>query len=144
MSETPVNFSTGLGETILPEASPGPRSALEAALASPDSRTALAEVAAANPEYLDAWGWLSQVGRDTVESYAFARVGYHRGLDALRKAGWRGSGYVRWEHPSNQGFLRSLEGLRRSAESIGEMPEAERCALFLRQCDPSWRGLPAS
>ena len=28
----------------------------------------------------------------TVESYAFARVGYHRGLDALRRSGWRGAG----------------------------------------------------
>jgi hypothetical protein len=70
--------------------------------------------------------------------YAFFRVGYHRGLDALRGAGWRGSGYVRGEHPTNQGFLRCLDGLRRSAAEIGETEEADRCAQFLGQLDPGW------
>ncbi|MGH2473643.1 MAG: DUF3151 family protein, partial [Candidatus Limnocylindrales bacterium] len=66
------------------------------------------------------------------------RVGYHRGLDRLRGSGWRGSGYVRWRHPQNRGFLRALDGLRASAEAIGEADEAERCAVFLRQLDPDW------
>jgi hypothetical protein len=73
-----------------------------------------------------------------VESYAYARVGYHRGLDALRAAGWRGSGYVRGRHDSNLGFLRSLDALRAAAEAIGETSEAERCRQFLRQLDPEW------
>ena len=56
----------------------------------------------------------------------------------LRQNGWRGSGYVRWEHPGNRGFLRSLAGLQRTAAEIGEDDEAERCAQFLRQLDPGW------
>ena len=61
------------------------------------------------------------------------------GSTPLRAAGWRGSGYVRWRHPSNRGFLRSLEALRQRAEEIGEDDEEERCALFLRQLDPDWQ-----
>ena len=68
-----------------------------------------------------------------VESYAFARVGYHRGLDALRRNGWKGFGPVPWEHEPNRGFLRCLNALRRAAESIGEDDEATRCAVFLRE-----------
>ena len=59
-------------------------------------------------------------------------------IDALRANGWRGSGYVRWSHPENRGFLRALAGLAATAAHIGEQDEAERCALFLRQCDPAW------
>jgi hypothetical protein len=65
-------------------------------------------------------------------------VGYHRGLDTLRANGWRGSGYVRWEHETNRGFLRALAGLQQTAAEIGEDDEAERCAHFLRQLDPAW------
>jgi hypothetical protein len=65
-------------------------------------------------------------------------VGYHRGLDALRAHGWRGSGYVRWSAPSNRGFLRCLSGLAHMAAEIGEVAEAERCELFCAQLDPSW------
>jgi hypothetical protein len=72
-----------------------------------------------------------------VEAYAYFRVGYHRGLDQLRQSGWRGSGYVRWAHPSNHGFLRSLLGLRDAAGAIGEHDEEARCAEFLAQLDPS-------
>ena len=59
-------------------------------------------------------------------------------LDRLRQSGWRGNGYVRWCHETNRGFLRALDGLRATAERIGEADEAERCALFLRQLDPDW------
>ena len=103
-----------------------------------DRREALAAVVAANPRWSDAWAELGTEGRDDVESYASFRVGYHRGLDTLRANGWRGSGYVRWTHESNRGFLRSLAGLAALACAIGEDDEAERCELFLRQCDPSW------
>jgi Protein of unknown function (DUF3151) len=67
-----------------------------------------------------------------VVAYAYARTGYHRGLDALRRAGWRGSGPIPWEHEPNQGFLRALHALAVAAGRIGETVEQERCAQFLR------------
>jgi hypothetical protein len=129
-----VSFSSGLPETVLPD--PPPEAA--AALAAAGSREEVAEVVAAHPRFLEGWARLGELARDDVEAYACFRVGYHRGLDALRGAGWRGSGYVRGRHPSNQGFLRALDGLRRSAAAIGERDEEERCATFLRQLDPDW------
>ena len=104
----------------------------------PERRSAVAAVVASNPRFLDGWARLGQLGRDDVEAYAAFRVGYHRGLDRLRANGWRGSGYVRWVHPENRGFLRALHGLQVTAARIGEADEAERCAFFLKQCDPSW------
>ena len=93
-------------------------------------------VAADHPTSSLAWAVLSDQafgeGR-TVESYAFARVGYHRGLDALRRAGWKGHGPVPWEHEPNRGFLRCLHALARAATQIGEDDEATRCTLFLRE-----------
>ncbi len=74
-------------------------------------------------------------GRD-LEAYAYARTGYHRGLDALRRAGWKGHGPVPWAHVPNRGFLRALHALALAAGSIGEADEAERCAAFLRDSDP--------
>ena len=72
-----------------------------------------------------------------VESYAYARTGYHRGLDQLRRNGWKGHGPVPWEHEPNRGFLRSLHALGRAAGAIGETVEAERCATFLRDSSPA-------
>lgn len=72
-----------------------------------------------------------------VESYAFARVGYHRGLDALRRNGWKGHGPVPWGHEPNQGFLRCLRSLARAAGAIGEADEVDRIAVFMDDCDPS-------
>ncbi|MDH3294845.1 MAG: DUF3151 domain-containing protein, partial [Acidimicrobiia bacterium] len=89
-----------------------------------ERREAVAAVVADHPSSLQAWARLGQLGRDTVESYAAYRVGYHRGLDRLRQSGWRGTGMVRWEHESNRGFLRSLHGLASMAASIGEVEEA--------------------
>jgi hypothetical protein len=71
-----------------------------------------------------------------VAAYAYARTGYHRGLDALRRSGWRGYGPVPWEHAGNQGFLRALAALGKAAEAIGETAEAERCRTLLTDCDP--------
>ncbi len=71
-----------------------------------------------------------------VDSYAYARVGYHRGLDALRRAGWRGHGPIPWEHEPNRGFLRALYALARAAAAIDEQDEATRCTLFLRDSSP--------
>ncbi len=137
---SPVNLSGGLPETRLAPEPPEARAALAQALASPEGerRAAVSTVVARWPRYLDAWGWLGHLARDDVEAYAASRVGYHRGLDTLRQSGWRGSGYVRWDHEPNRGFLRSLEGLRAAAAAIGEDDEAERCRVFLHQCDPTW------
>ncbi len=140
MSGSNVSFSSGTPETVLPAVDDQVRSALEEAARRPleGRRDAYALVAARAPRCLEAWAELAEAVSDPIERYAYARVGYHRGLDGLRAAGWRGSGYVRWRHPSNRGFLRCLEALRRAAEAIGEVDEAERCAVFLRQLDPDW------
>lgn len=98
------------------------------------------DVVRRHPQSSLAWATLSDAawneGR-VVESYAFARVGYHRGLDALRRNGWKGHGPVPWSHEPNRGFLRCLIGLQRAAASINETDEAERCAAFILDCDPS-------
>jgi hypothetical protein len=73
----------------------------------------------------------------TIESYAFARVGYHRGLDALRRNGWRGAGPIPWEHEPNRGFLRALYSLGRAAAAIGETDEQDRIEKFLGDSDPA-------
>jgi hypothetical protein len=75
----------------------------------------------------------------TVDSYAYARVGYHRGLDALRRSGWRGAGPVPWTHKPNRGFLRALYALGRAAAAIGETEEVQRIATFLNDSDPEAR-----
>lgn len=140
MSDAPVHLSGGLPETVLPLPPPEAAERLAAARAEPPERRrdAVAAVVATFPRFIDAWAALGDLGRDEVEAYACYRVGYHRGLDALRAAGWRGSGYVRWQHESNRGFLRALEGLRHAAAAIGEADEEERCAQFLRQLEPDW------
>ena len=137
--QSEVSLTTGLPETVLPPAPAAAQSDLQHALAAPpeERRQAVAAVVARYPTFLDGWAELAGLAQDPVESYAYARVGYHRGLDALRAAGWRGSGYVRWRHETNRGFLRSLDALRAAASAIGEEGEAERCATFLRQLDPS-------
>lgn len=71
-----------------------------------------------------------------VESYAYARTGYHRGLDLLRRSGWRGQGPIPWSHEANRGFLRALGALARAAMEIGEDDEATRCRRFLLDSDP--------
>ncbi|MGW4727771.1 DUF3151 domain-containing protein [Streptomyces shenzhenensis] len=98
-----------------------------------------AEVAAKHPTFSPAWAALAEeafsAGR-VIESYAYARTGYHRGLDALRRSGWKGHGPIPWNHRANQGFLRCLAVLARAAEAIDEKDEAERCRQFLRDSDP--------
>ncbi len=110
----------------------------------------LSAVAARFPTCLAAWAALGELAleaRRPVQAYAYFRVGYHRGLDRLRRAGWRGSGQVPWAHDGNRGFLRSLHGLQLAAAAIGERDEAERCRGFLAELAPDapqgWRG-PAS
>jgi hypothetical protein len=140
MSDSPVNLSAGLPETILPPVATELAARLADAMVAPieQRREAVSHVVADNPLFLEGWATLGDLARDDVEAYACYRVGYHRGLDALRANGWRGSGYVRWRHESNRGFLRALEGLRRAAAAIGEGAEEERCDQFLHQLDPDW------
>ncbi len=135
----PVDLTTGPADTRLPLAPEAARTRLAEALAAPPAhrRDAVADVVRAFPDFCEAWARLGELARDDVEAYACYRVGYHRGLDALRKAGWRGSGLVRWAHEGNRGFLSCLRGLQAAAGAIGETAEEERCALFLRQLDPS-------
>ena len=101
------------------------------------------EVATRYPECLAAWAALGagalERGR-VLEAYAYFRVGYHRGLDRIRGAGWRGTGRVPWSHEGNRGFLRSLAGLAHAAEAIGERAEASRCRDFVAQLAPDHPG----
>jgi Protein of unknown function (DUF3151) len=102
--------------------------------ASPES------VAARFPSYSAAWAALAErayAGGDPVTAYAFARTGYHRGLDQLRRSGWHGTGPIPWEHEANRGFLRSLHTLGQAAAAIGEDDEAARCDQFLRDSSPA-------
>lgn len=98
-----------------------------------------AEVAADHPTSSAAWAALAEDAHArgaTVEAYAYARTGYHRGLDALRRAGWKGYGPIPWDHAPNQGFLRALHALGQAAEQIGESDEAARIRQFLDDSDP--------
>jgi hypothetical protein len=125
------NLLAGPPPTLLPDRADS-RAAIEAG-AAPD------QVAAADPEFSLAWAELADEAfarGAVIESYAYARTGYHRGLDQLRRAGWKGHGPVPWEHAPNRGFLRCLHALGRAARAIGETGEAERCEDFLRDSSP--------
>jgi Protein of unknown function (DUF3151) len=126
------NLLGGPPETLLPD--------------NEEARTALAaasdpaEVAARFPDYSAAWAALAEramAAGEPVTAYAFARTGYHRSLDQLRRAGWHGHGPVPWEHEPNQGFLRSLHMLGVAAGAIGEDDEATRCQEFLADSSPA-------
>lgn len=142
MSSEQVHLSLGgRPKVILPAPDPLPVVRIETST----SIEHLAEAVAAHPDSIDAWAALGErqeaVAESvlvTVEAYACFRIGYHRGLDALRKNGWRGSELVRWSDEPNRGFLRCLAGLQRLAGRIGEHDEEARCADFLRQLDPDW------
>jgi hypothetical protein len=141
MTDVPVNLTpAGPPETVLPPEPEDTTRALAAALAGPptERHDAVAAVARRWPASLAAWAHLGELARDDVEAYACFRVAYHRGLDHLRQSGWRGSGYVRWRHPNNQGFLRGLAGLGQTAARLDESDEAQRCVEFLSQLDPQW------
>ncbi len=105
------------------------------------SGTEAFDVVRSHPESPVAWATLAESalgsGTDDVTAYAYARVGYHRSLDQLRRNGWKGHGPVPWEHEPNRGFLRALAALSVAADRIGERPEAERCADFLRDSSPA-------
>ena len=98
--------------------------------------TPAVDVAARHPEFPLAWALLAEealaAGGRSVEAYAYARTGYHRSLDALRRNGWKGHGPVPWSHEPNRGFLRALAALARAAGEIEETAEADRCWTFLQ------------
>ena len=99
-------------------------------------------VAAAHPSASVAWAVLAEqaLAEDQpVAAYAYARTGYHRGLDQLRRNGWKGFGPVPYSHEPNRGFLRCVAALARAAQEIGETPEYARCLDLLDDCDPAAR-----
>ena len=101
-----------------------------------------AAVAAAHPAASVAWAALAEGALDegrAVTAYAYARTGYHRGLDQLRRHGWKGYGPVPYAHQPNRGFLRCVGALARAAEAIGETDEQTRCRNLLDDCDPAAR-----
>jgi hypothetical protein len=127
---------------LLPEppATRLPEDPAAAALAAADSDKAYEQVAGQYPASSAAWGALARralAAGAPVTAYAYARTGYHRGLDQLRRSGWKGHGPVPWSHEPNRGFLTALHSLSQAAAEIGEADEAARCAQFLRDCDPA-------
>ncbi|GAA1678994.1 DUF3151 domain-containing protein [Kribbella sp. NPDC056951] len=125
------NLLSGPPETLLP---------VDPAAAELAAGTPAVEVAASFPASSLAWGTLAEAALaegNTIEAYAYARTGYHRGLDLLRRNGWKGHGPVPWEHEPNRGFLRCLAVLAKAAGAIDEKEEAERCATFLRDSSPT-------
>ena len=90
-----------------------------------------------------AWAALAEgalAADEAVTAYAYARTGYHRGLDQLRRNGWKGFGPVPYAHEPNRGFLRCVAALARAAGAIGETDEYQRCADLLDDCDSAARG----
>lgn len=107
-----------------------------------DAGEKAAIVAAAHPSASVAWATLAEqaLAEDQpVAAYAYARTGYHRGLDQLRRNGWKGFGPVPYAHEPNRGFLRCVAALARAAQEIGETPEYARCLDLLDDCDPAAR-----
>jgi hypothetical protein len=118
--------------TLLPE---------DPAAAELDGGHDASDVVRRHPDSPLAWAVLAEQAlgdgaTDDVTAYAYARVGYHRSLDLLRRNGWKGHGPVPWEHEPNRGFLRALAALATAAGRIGEEPERERCDAFLRDSSP--------
>lgn len=128
----PQEAVRGLEEVRAMQAAPG------AAEAEVEAR--LRELVAAHPTFVGGWAALAAWALrrdDPVAAYAFARTGYHRGLDRIRKFGWRGQGPVPWHHEPNRGFLESVYALMGAAIEIGEHDEAVRCRDFLLELDPA-------
>jgi len=129
---SPTNLLGGPPPTHLP-AQPD----VDAALAAGTDPTG---VAAAHPAASLPWALLAErslAAGETITAYAYARTGYHRGLDALRRNGWKGHGPVPWAHEPNRGFLRAVAVLQQAAASISETVEADRCRQLLADCDPA-------
>lgn len=131
---TRSNLLGGPAPTLLP---PEPERTVAGGL---DAGRPASELAAEYPAASLPWAVLaeqSMAGGRVIEAYAYARTGYHRGLDALRRSGWKGHGPVPWEHLPNQGFLRALQVLGKAAGAIGEDDEQARCKNLSDDCDPA-------
>ncbi|MDQ4116669.1 MAG: DUF3151 domain-containing protein [Actinomycetota bacterium] len=129
------------GNLLEPDAT---RLPVDPAAAEIEGGTDPATVAAARPTSSIAWATLAERALDAddaVSAYAFARTGYHRGLDQLRRNGWKGFGPVPWAHEPNRGFLRSCGALLRAATAFGETDEVERLRTLISESDPA--ALPA-
>jgi hypothetical protein len=147
MAETPFPVGDG-GLPImdsppvvrLPDPPADAAAALQAALQASDSDAALKAVCARWPAFVDAWALLGEHfyrHDQDVEAFACFRTGYHRGLDLLRKNGWRGHGYVPYSHEPNRGTLRAIRGLMLASAALGEPDEAGRCRKLLLDSDPA-------
>jgi hypothetical protein len=125
------NLLDGPAPTLLPD---------DPAATELDNGSAPAEVVRRHPASSVAWATVAEgalADGDDLVGYAYARVGYHRGLDALRRNGWKGHGPIPWGHRPNQGFLRCLAALADASDRIGDTVEAQRCRDFLRDSDPT-------
>ncbi|MGN0096114.1 MAG: DUF3151 domain-containing protein [Corynebacterium sp.] len=119
---------------------------LATAVTGSESLEELETLAVANPKDSGVWAALAAyhlsqgsaegAGTEKVTAYACARTGYHRGLDALRSNGWRGTGPVPWSHEPNRGVLRAIMMLATAARTIGEEDEYIRCLNLVNDCDP--------
>ena len=106
------------------------------------------DVVRRHPASPAAWAALAGAGpgrqADPVTVYAYARVGYHRSLDLLRRNGWKGHGPVPWEHEPNRGFLRCLALLAwppaRSARPRSGSAARRSCATPARRRTTSCSG----
>lgn len=108
------------------------------ALAAAADRAAVAAVVRQHPESSAAWAELANhaaLAGDDLNAYAYARIGYHRGLDALRKNGWGGVRQVPWSHEPNRGVLRAFYALARAAAVLGESGEPARLVKLLADSD---------
>ncbi|RVW01694.1 DUF3151 domain-containing protein [Rhodococcus spongiicola] len=128
---------TSFGDLLGPQPTllPGDEEAESALLNREDPAT----VAAEHPTASIAWAYLAEAALEqdqVITAYAYARTGYHRGLDQLRRNGWKGFGPVPYSHEPNRGFLRCVAALARAAQSIGENDEYARCLDLLEDCDP--------
>jgi hypothetical protein len=129
--ENLLSFGPGAPATLLPE----DPAAAEVAERGTDQLIAIVSSAPASSM---CWALLAETAlgfgsaQGDVAAYAYARTGYHRGLDALRRAGWKGSGPIPWEHEPNRGFLRALYALALAAQRIDDTAEYERCSQLLR------------
>jgi hypothetical protein len=121
--------------------------ALATAVTGGESVEELERLAVADPKDSGVWAALAahhlaagEAPSEKITAYACARTGYHRGLDALRGNGWRGTGPVPWSHAPNRGVLRAIMMLAVCAQAIGEEDEYIRCLNLVNDCDPAAAG----
>lgn len=114
--------------------------AFEAAADARHAGASAEDIARVCPKDSQAWAELAEqalaAGED-IQAYAFARTGYHRGLDLLRGNGWKGFGAIPWSHEGNRGVLRAFAALAKAARAIGEDEEFDRMMALLRDSDES-------